>query len=136
MTIKRLKDLAFPYCEEIVHLMKIGFYFNRKEKNKRYKFPSKISGIYFICLKDGTALYVGETGSCIKSRIRNHKRSMNEPEWPIEKSGKKFHNVGLQDEEFMVKYISSEELEISSKKERLLYESLLCNYVNPIIYGD
>jgi len=136
MTIEVLKSLVSPYCEKTVNDMKIGFYFNRKEKNKRYKFSSRISGIYFICLKDGTVLYVGETGSCIKSRIRNHKRSMNEPEWPVEKSGKKFHKSGLQDEEFMVKYISSEELKISSKSQRLFYEAMLCDYVKPIIYGD
>jgi len=108
--------------------------FSRFDYCVRYTIPDMMPGVYFIYLKDGTLAYVGETGRCIKRRIARHKKSMSNPEWTGEKSGLKFHKHGLQDNDFVLKYISSDKLNLNTKHDRLTAESLFVTHLRPIVY--
>ena len=110
---------------------------HREEKYSRYPIPSKVAGIYFIYTQNDKILcYIGETGDCIKSRISRHKRSMNEPNWKPERSGKKFVAAGVQEEVFVVKYIPAEKLNLKTKHDRLTAESLFVTALKPVVYKD
>jgi len=133
-----IHDIAQSYAKANINkLIEMPTQIHRKDKYVRYDMPEKLAGIYFIYTADNNELaYIGETGRCIKSRIARHKRSMNNPEWSGERSGKKFHTANLQDKTFIVKYILAKDLELVTKHDRLSSESLFVTALKPIVYGD
>jgi len=131
-----INEIAELYTNANTYKMKtMPTTFSRFEKYIRYSICSKIAGIYFIYLKDGTLAYIGETGNCIKARIARHKMSMNSPENIGERSGIKFTKHGLQDHCFVLKYISAEDLHINTKHDRLTAEALFVTHLKPIVYN-
>ena len=109
---------------------------NRFQKYVRYPIDKKTWGIYFIYLEDGRLAYIGETINSIKKRIGRHKRSMNDPSWSGERSGYKFVKNDLQDEDFMIKYITAEDLNITTKHDLLAVEGLFVQHLKPIVYSE
>lgn len=91
---------------------------HRTDLRKKYGLKRNIPGIYFLFIKNtNTCVYVGETKRCISSRLYNHRKSMNQPDWIVEKTGKAFEKAGLLDEKFTVYYIPSDQLEAENKAE-------------------
>ena len=133
-----LYDLAKQYVEEHSDKMiTMPGILHKNDMYVRYDIPKNTSGIYFIDIA-GTDInaYTGQTGSCIKSRLARHKRSINFPEWTGEKSGQKFHNAGLHDREFVIKYIPAVELGLTTVHERCAAEALFQLVRKPIVYTE
>lgn len=130
-----INEVAKLYVESNIDKMQtMEIPFSRFDYYVTYPIPNKMPGIYFIYRIDGSLAYIGETKSCIKTRIGRHKRSMNNPNWNGEKSGIKFHRAGIQDEEFVLKYIPAADLGLSTKHNLLAAEGLFVEYLQPIVY--
>lgn len=138
-----VNESAKTFCDANFNKMKFGRTFHRNEpKHQRnLGIDNNLVGIYFI-YKHGddhttaTPLYIGETGTCIKRRITNHKRSLNEPEWPIELTGGKFLDKGLDlDQKLDVYYILAEDMGLTDKKRLLFAETAFIITLNPLVFG-
>jgi len=130
-----INEVAKLYVESNIDKMQtMEITFSRFDHHVRYPIENMMPGIYFIYRKNGLLAYIGETKRCIKKRISRHKRSMNNPEWNGEKSGIKFHRAGIQDEEFVLKYIPAADLGLSTKHNLLAAEGLFVEYLQPIVY--
>jgi hypothetical protein len=112
-----LLDMAKTWAKTQEHKMiQMSGTLHYTDYHKKYDIPPHTAGIYFLFIDD-KCVYIGETKVCIKARLRNHKRSIREPEWPVEKTGRVFKELGIQDEEFVVKYIHSGDLGLNSKAQ-------------------
>lgn len=100
--------------------------------------PMKETGVYFLYEAGcdpikSTPIYIGETSTCIIQRMRNHKKSLNLPEWKGELTGKKFLKAKIcLDANMDVYYISAKSLGITNKKESLFAESAFMAVLNPL----
>lgn len=115
----------------------------RRSKNSiAYGIDRRIKGIYFFYPKghDVSAnpmqpIYVGETTNSIQSRLRNHKKSLVDPSWKVECTGKKFIDADIDlDTEFDVYYIDAKVLGINTRKESLLAESSFQTHLRPLVW--
>lgn len=132
-----LMPIAKDYVNSNMYLVEeMEIPFSRSDYHVRYPIKKKMAGIYFICRQNGDIAYIGQTKNCIKSRIGRHKMSMNNPEWTGEKSGLKFHKKGIQDESFVLKYISADKLGLKTSHDLLAAEGLFVKALNPMLYGD
>jgi hypothetical protein len=125
------------HCAKYVnaHQLRVGDEFSANEKNVRYKNIPDEPGMYVIRdAKTRDTYYVGETGRSIRKRIANHKRSIRDPDWVTEASGKKFHAVGVHDRRYVVEYLLSSDVNTQTKQQRVLYEHMLIVTLNPLIY--
>jgi len=125
------------HCAEYVNTLqlRVGDEFSAHEKNVRYKNIPHEPGMYVIRDAETRApYYVGETGRSIKSRIANHKRSIREPDWVTEASGKKFRAAGVHNRRYVVEYILSSDVNARNKRQRVLIEHMLIATLNPLIY--
>jgi len=111
--------------------------FNRKEKISKYGIPPNTKGIYMLYLT-GTniCVYVGETMHSISSRIGRHKKSMNDPSWYGEFSGRKIHSAKLQNKKFTIKYITAKDLKIKTKLDSKTAEGMIIAALKPVVYGE
>ena len=115
--IMNLRDMAKTWAKSQEHRMiEMPGTVHYTDHRKKYDIPSHTAGLYFLFVDD-ICVYIGETKNCIKARLRNHKRSIRDPEWPVEKTGRVFKELGIHDKEFVVKYIHSGDLELNSKAE-------------------
>ena len=130
-----IRTIAKQFYREVKpHVLRMAGTFSRFDKGIRYEIPDKVPGIYFICRSNGKVAYIGETGRCIKRRIARHKRSMNDPTWGGECSGLKFVEAGIQDEDFILKFIPAKALKLKCKHDLLAAEGLLVTALKPMVY--
>lgn len=114
----------------------------RSKNSVAYGIDRHVKGVYFFYQKGHNVssdpmnpLYVGETISSIQSRLRNHKRSLRDPNWTVECTGKKFIKAGIDlDTEFDVHYIDSDVLGINTRKESLLAEAAFMVHLRPLVW--
>lgn len=130
-----LKD-ASTLTESYMKRMKFVCRIQADEKYVDYGLENNLKGIYVFYTIDENkkVVYLGETTSCLKNRIRSHKRSLRDPTWKTEVTGRKFdkYNVDRM-QEFDVYFMQYEE-EIAKYDSRTL-EGLFKIVLNPIVFG-
>lgn len=120
-----------PYVNKMEYVCTI----NPNEKHVRYPIENKQCGIYAFFPKGEREqpFYVGETLSCVLKRISNHKRSLREPSWTVEITGKKFDAYGIDRiQDLDVYFIPYDEL-ISKYDSRTL-EGLFKLVLKPMVF--
>ena len=114
-------------------MTKLNASMHRSDRYKKYGVDRNTPGIYFLYIKDtDTCVYIGETGNCILSRLRNHRHSMNYPDWIVEKTGRVFDQAGISDEEFDVFYILADDLEAENKAELTYAQDTFIQAYKPV----
>lgn len=126
-----IAKLVKPYVDKMEYVCTI----NPSEKHVKYPIEKQQCGIYAFYPKGeiGQPFYVGETLSCMLKRISNHKRSLREPSWPTEITGKKFDAYGIERvQDLDVYFIPYDEL-ISKYDSRTL-EGLFKLVLKPMVF--
>lgn len=101
-----------------------------------------VKGIYFFYLKGQCPstnpmhpIYIGESTGSIQNRLRNHKRSLLDPSWKTESTGKKFIAAGIDlDTEFDVYYIDANILNINTRQESIFTETGFMVHLKPLVW--
>jgi hypothetical protein len=136
--------LAQDAWEKCKPFVKYAYSFDRySEKNESLK--STIKGIYFFTEKGvepspGNCIYVGETYSKqkyngISSRVRNHKKSLIDPAWKVEHTGKKFLKAKIDlDIEMDLWYIDACDVGINDKQSARSVEQLIQKHLKPVVW--
>jgi hypothetical protein len=143
MTI--IEKIAKTIWEECKPYVKYAYTFNKDSDHSKI-ISSKIKGIYIFTHincepSHGNVIYVGETyGKAkyegISSRIRSHKKSLRNPDWKNELTGKKFlqYNIPL-DIEMGLWYIESCDIGINDKQSSIAIEQLIQKYIKPKLWS-
>ena len=135
----KLQSIAKTFWDKNKSHLIFGRTFSRNEQRYvRFEgIPEDVEGIYFIFrsgadpLKD-TPYYIGQTGRCIKWRIKRHKTSLRNPEWLGENTGQFFTDAGIDlDQDFDVYYIDSKRLGLTCRNDRITAEELLIKHLKP-----
>ena len=103
-----------------------------KRKIARGSIRGDLRGIYIFC-KRGTdiVIYVGQTRKSVSTRIRNHLKSIIDPNWKTELTGLMFIAAKLKlDMEIDVYYIDAEDLGIETRDQYLAAETMFKNILN------
>ena len=135
-----IADCSEMFATANLNKLQFGRTMNRFEpkRQRNLGINDGIKGVYFI-FKHGdktSPYYIGETGRCIKQRISNHKKSLNNPDWKVEITGSKFINAGIDiDQEFDIWYIDAKDIECKTKKELIATETLFMTYFQPKIWN-
>jgi hypothetical protein len=139
--VDTLAKTAWDACKEHI---KYAYTFNRLSKSNN-SLSSTVKGIYFFTKKGkapgvNTCIYVGETFSKSKNdgiskRIWRHKKSLNDPEWKAELTGKKFLNSNLSvDVEMDLWYIDANDIGINDKQSSRSIEQLIQKHLKPVVW--
>lgn len=139
--VENIARNAWKDCEPHV---KYGYSFNRSsEANK--SISGKIKGIYFFTEKGvrpeaNSVIYIGETYdkskyNGINARIRNHKKSLLDPSWKVEHTGKKFLNFNVPlDIEIDLWYIDAIDIGVNDKQSSRAIEQLIQKHLKPKVW--
>lgn len=129
-----LTDMAIIWAKtQESKMIKLDSSMHRSDRYVKYGISRDIPGIYFLYIKDTkTCVYIGETGRCVLGRLYNHRKSMNDPTWIVEKTGKVFEEAGISDKEFDVFYIHSDDLDVESKAELTYAQDTFIQAYKPI----
>lgn len=128
---KAVAQVVKPYVEQMQYVCT----FSASEKHIKYPIEKQQCGIYAIYPKDNKVqpFYIGETLACLMRRISSHKRSLREPSWPVEVTGKKFDAYGIdRDQEFDLYFIPYDEV-ISRYDSRTL-EGMFKLVLKPMVF--
>jgi hypothetical protein len=114
----------------------------RSTTSVAFNIDRRIKGVYFFYPKGQSVstdpmhpIYIGETIDAIQKRLANHKRSLNNPAWKTESTGKKFIAAGIDlDTEFDVYYIDAELLNINTRQESILAETSFMVHLKPLVW--
>lgn len=119
------------------HIKKLRSFNSETPRNELVRFSTK--GIYLLVptgseLKEGNILYIGKAvgGNGIGGRLYNHARSLREPEWRVEKTGKTFRSKRLDPFQTMdVYYIDANDIGIRNSLMAEMIEEALQEYLKP-----
>ncbi len=134
-------ELSKKTWEKCKKHMKFGYSFTRDSQAQKSDL-SKIKGIYILTPKGvkpavGNTIYVGETFGAsknygINARIYNHKKSLREPDWVSEHTGKKFIKFDIPlDIEMDMWYIDSNDIGINDKQSSTAIEQFIQKHLKP-----
>ncbi len=137
-------NIAKTAWEECKLLMKYGYSFTKDTDNSK-EISGKIKGIYIFTSKGdapdiGNVIYVGETFdkskySGINARIRNHKKSLRDPSWYSELTGRKFVECKVPlDIEMDMWYIDANDVGINDKQSARAIEQLIQKHLKPKVW--
>lgn len=135
-----IKTIAKNFADEVVKTLTFGTTFSIRTK-KIPNLAKDMKGIYLIYAhqadpKKDVPLYIGETLNCIRSRIRNHKLSIQNPEWVTEPIGGKFKKFNIdRRQKFDVWYAEAASIDVSTKKEAIAAETLLMAALKPKVWN-
>ncbi len=129
--LNAVAQVVKPYIKQ----MEFMCTFNASEKRVRYPIEKQQCGIYALYPKGNTdqPFYLGETLTCVLRRIGNHKRSLREPSWPTEVTGKKFDAYGIdRGQDFDLYFIAYDQL--ISKYDSRTVEGLFKLVLKPMVF--
>jgi hypothetical protein len=138
-------DVAKIFVEPHLQSMQYACTFSRNDPKYVRNWQGiddSIQGIYFFYEKGrdvksnpANPIYIGESTSAIKKRLVNHKKSLNQPEWKTELTGRKFIANDLDlDMDIDVYYIEKEKLGITCRKSSAAAENLFMHHLKPIVW--
>jgi len=129
-----LTDMAIAWAKtQESKMIKLDVSMHRTDHRKKYGMDRNTPGIYFLFIKDtNTCVYIGETKRCVLGRLYNHRKSMNDPYWIVEKTGSVFKEAGILDKEFDVFYIPSDNLDVDNKAELTYAQDTFIQAYKPI----
>lgn len=136
--------LAQDAWEKCKPFVKHAYSFNRLSESNT-SLCGTIKGIYFFTEKGvepspGNCIYVGETYSKskyngINARIRNHKKSLLDPTWKVEHTGKKFLNFNVPlNIDMDLWYIDSVDIGVNDKQSARSIEQLIQKHLKPVVW--
>lgn len=126
--------IVAPYISEMKYMCTI----NANDMHIRYNIEKNLVGLYFIYEKGkdgalGRLLYIGETLSCVAGRVRNHKKSLRDPDWKTEVTGKKFNEYNIsRTQDFDIYFIPYDD-ELSRYDSRTI-EGVFKLLLNPVVF--
>ena len=139
-----LQEAAKSFVESNFGKITFGRTFNRNELGNPKTAPDGTKGLYFIYQYKGDPwydkpYYIGETFAntvCINKRIYRHRKSLLEPTWHGERTGKHFLSAGIDlDQDFDIYYITANSIGISDKKSSISAETLFMTHLKPLVWN-
>lgn len=122
------------------HIKKHGTFNSDTPRRELMRLNTK--GVYILMpvgkeVKKGDVLYVGKAvgSSGIGGRLYNHARSLREPSWPTEKTGKTFRSKRVDPFQDMdIHYIDANDIGIRNSLMAEMIEEALQEYLDPIAF--
>ena len=139
--VDTLAKSAWEACKPHI---KYAYSFSRNTESNT-SLAGKIKGIYFFTEKGKEpapdhCIYVGETYTNqkyngINWRVNLHRKSLNDPEWKTELTGKKFLKANLDlDIEMDLWYIDALDIGINDKQSARSIEQLIQKHLKPVVW--
>jgi len=139
--VDSLAQDAWQKCKPFV---KYAYSFSRSSESNT-TLHGTIKGIYFFTKKGvepspNNCIYVGETYTKqkyngINWRVGSHKKSLNDPTWKVEHTGKKFLNAGIDlDIDMDLWYIDARDIGINDKQSARSIEQLIQKHLKPDVW--